>query len=259
MKRSAFILLFLFYFLDSLHASWRRLTKEELLLHADAIVVADFQGYKSLLKPQDRYDQLGRFQNVETLEGYLPTSFEVYGSSEPICAPQIDFRYIKSGRYLLFLTKKTFGLVDCNAFISPILDEKINWFVKGDSTKTSSQKLSEVLLELKNILKPNPILITGYDQFDLLAKEAAFKKAAELARADFSKGTYHLLAYGLRSTAFTPSEKFLRIKYQIYTVPIASCIVSEGILSAADGYNSTMKPLLIKKFGKDIFAEAETY
>ena len=85
-----------------------------------------------------------------------------------------------------------------------------------NSTETSSQKLSDVLIELKNLLKPNPILITGYDQFDLLAKEAAFKKAAEMARADFSKGTYHLLAYGLSSIAISPSEKFLRIKYQIY-------------------------------------------
>ena len=38
---------------------------------------------------------------------------------------------------------------------------------------------------------------------------------------------------------------------------IAGCVVSDGILGAEEGYNSTMKPLLNRKFGRDIFKEAE--
>jgi len=49
----------------------------------------------------------------------------------------------------------------------------------------------------------------------------------------------------------------LRERYGVTVTAIAGCVVSDGILGAEEGYNSTMKPLLNRKFGHDIFKEAE--
>lgn len=92
--------------------------------------------------------------------------------------------------------------------------------------------------------------------FHRLSKEAAAARAKEIAARDFREGRFRILVYGLRRSE-TPSEKYLKEHYGVMTTPIAGCIVSDGIFGAADGYNSTIKPLLNQKFGRDIFVEAK--
>lgn len=89
-----------------------------------------------------------------------------------------------------------------------------------------------------------------------LSRAAAKEKASEMARNDFAQGRYRILVFGMRREG-SPSDKFLQKQYGVTTDPIAGCLVSDGILGTAEGYNSTMKPLLNEKFGKDIFKEAE--
>ena len=52
-------------------------------------------------------------------------------------------------------------------------------------------------------------------------------------------------------------EEYLTNKYGIQMTSIAGCLISDGIEGAMQGYNLTMKVLLNRKFGHDIFKEAE--
>jgi hypothetical protein len=99
--------------------------------------------------------------------------------------------------------------------------------------------------------------LEGYATFQQLSRNDAAVKAREMATRDFSEGRFRILVYGLRRQE-SPHDKYLREHYGVMTTPIAGCIVSDGIIGAADGYNSTIKPLLNEKFGKDIFLEAKT-
>ena len=99
--------------------------------------------------------------------------------------------------------------------------------------------------------------LDGYNVFYSLTEDEAYEKGKELATSDFKNGNYRVLVYGLRPLEAS-SEKYLNEKYNVKTYPIAGCIVSEGIIGGADGYNVTMKAFLLKKFGKDVFSEAES-
>ncbi len=90
--------------------------------------------------------------------------------------------------------------------------------------------------------------------FDLKESEAE-SKAAALAKRDFEAGIYRVPVFGLRPAPDQdPYAKHLNL-YGVLCDPIAGCIVSDGIIGATKGYNKIMKQLLLKKFGKDIFAE----
>lgn len=95
-----------------------------------------------------------------------------------------------------------------------------------------------------------------YTIFTDLSKEDAAKKAREMATADFTRQVYRIFVVGMRP-ATSAYDEYLKERYGVLTTPIAGCIVSDGIEGAEDGYNSTMKPLLNRKFGRDIFKEAE--
>jgi hypothetical protein len=96
--------------------------------------------------------------------------------------------------------------------------------------------------------------LNGYKEFDSLDKAAAYKKGVAMARHDFGRGVYRFLVFGRRAGGETVDEEKLRKNYSIYFVPIAGCIVDDGIEGAADGYNKTMRALLEKAYDKDMFA-----
>lgn len=98
--------------------------------------------------------------------------------------------------------------------------------------------------------------LNGYTIFLGLSKEDASKKAREMATADFARQVYRIFVVGMRP-ATSAYDEYLKERHGVLTTPIAGCIVSDGILGAQEGYNSTMKPLLNRKFGRDIFKEAE--
>jgi hypothetical protein len=98
--------------------------------------------------------------------------------------------------------------------------------------------------------------LDGYSVFGNLAKKDASKKAREMAKTDFAQNVYRILVAG-KPAGRIASEEYLTDKYGVRVTPIAGCLISEGIEGALDGYNSTMKPLLNRKFGHDIFKEAE--
>ena len=96
--------------------------------------------------------------------------------------------------------------------------------------------------------------LDGHAAFYDLSKTEATEKAKVMALADFEQGRYRILVFGLRRTE-SPREIQLKERYGVATTAIAGCVVSPGIVAAAEGYNSTMKPLLNRKFGRDIFEE----
>jgi hypothetical protein len=111
------------------------------------------------------------------------------------------------------------------------------------------------LLSVLSAVATEPDGTTRYAKFMQLPKEQAATSAREMARQDFTQGRFLILVYGLRRQD-SPSEIYLLERYGVAVTPIAGCIVSPGVTVAAESYNATMKPLLRKKFGRDIFAEA---
>jgi hypothetical protein len=105
-------------------------------------------------------------------------------------------------------------------------------------------------------MKPQGNELDGYTIFNDLSKETASKKAREMAETDFARNVYRILVVGKRP-AKSAYDDYLTKKYGVLVTPIAGCVVSDGIIGAQEGYNSTMKPLLNRKFGHDIFKEAE--
>jgi hypothetical protein len=104
--------------------------------------------------------------------------------------------------------------------------------------------------------KPAVSELDGYTIFTDLSKEVAAKKAREMATADFARHVYRIFVVGKRP-ATSAYDEYLKERYGVLMTPIAGCVVSDGIEGAQDGYNSTMRPLLNRKFGRDIFKEAE--
>ena len=115
---------------------------------------------------------------------------------------------------------------------------------------------ASALAAIPEEMHPQDNALDGYAIFNDLSKEAAGKKASEMARMDFAKNVYRIFVVGRRplENAF---DDYLKERYGVLVTPIAGCVVSDGIIGAEQGYNSTMKPLLNKKFGRDIFKEAE--
>jgi hypothetical protein len=105
-------------------------------------------------------------------------------------------------------------------------------------------------------MKPEGNELDGYAIFNDLSKEDASRKAREMAESDFAKNVYRLFVVGKRP-AKSAYDDYLKEKYGVITTPIAGCLVSDGIIGAEEGYNSTIRPLLNRKFGHDIFKEAE--
>ena len=105
-------------------------------------------------------------------------------------------------------------------------------------------------------VKPQDNELDGYAVFNDLSKEVASKKAREMAESDFARNVYRIFVVGKRP-ATSAYNDYLKEHYGVLVTPIAGCLVSDGIIGAEEGYNSTMKPLLNRKFGHDIFKEAE--
>lgn len=105
-------------------------------------------------------------------------------------------------------------------------------------------------------MKPQDNELDGSAIFNDLSKEDASKKAREMAESDFARNVYRIFVVGKRP-AKSAYDDYLKEHYGVLAIPIAGCIVSDGIIGAQEGYNSTMKPLLNRKFGHDIFKEAE--
>jgi hypothetical protein len=102
---------------------------------------------------------------------------------------------------------------------------------------------------------------TNSDEFDGtifsdLSKEAATAKAGTMAERDFVGNNYRILVAGKRPQN-SASDNLLKAKYGVTVTSIAGCVVTDGIIGAINGYNSTIKPLLNRKFGHDIFQEAD--
>lgn len=91
--------------------------------------------------------------------------------------------------------------------------------------------------------------LDGYAVFNGLSKEEASKKARQMAETDFARNAYRILVVGKRP-ATNAYDDYLKEKYGVLVTPIAGCVISDGIIAAQKSYNSTVKPLLNRKFGR---------
>jgi hypothetical protein len=116
--------------------------------------------------------------------------------------------------------------------------------------------LTTAVVTIHADMKPQENDLNGYAVFNDLSKEDASQKAREMAESDFARNVYRIFVVGKRP-AKSAYDDYLKEHYGVLVTPIAGCIVSDGIIGAEEGYNSIMKPLLNRKFGHDIFKEAE--
>lgn len=104
---------------------------------------------------------------------------------------------------------------------------------------------------INTLIKPG-----RYDGFDLLPVKVAIKKAEVMAREDYGQGHYRHLVWGLRREGKSYGG-YLEQRYGIEDTRVASCIVTNSVQKAAETYNSIMRQLLVEKYGRDVFKEAE--
>lgn len=105
-------------------------------------------------------------------------------------------------------------------------------------------------------MKPQDNNLDGFALFGELSKEDASKKAREMAENDFAKNVYRIFVVGRRPLE-NAYDDYLKEHYGVVVTPIAGCVVSDSVIGAEQSYNSTIKPLLNRKFKHDIFKEAE--
>lgn len=79
-------------------------------------------------------------------------------------------------------------------------------------------------------------------------------RGAAQARADFKKGVYMLRGHGYPSDCGIAYRELLEERFNI-TLYNQGCLVFPGEAEFDEAYNSVSKPQLIKRFGRDIFAE----
>lgn len=90
-----------------------------------------------------------------------------------------------------------------------------------------------------------------------LSKKSAENYGDKLAKVDYKNRHYQVFISG--SDAFStesPYSRWVRKRYGVRSEPIASCVISPQLSAFKEAYNAAMEQLLIKHFGKDIFAEA---
>jgi hypothetical protein len=106
-----------------------------------------------------------------------------------------------------------------------------------------------------NAMKPNDAE-PDYAVFQDLSKEKATQEAHAMAESDFARNVFRVFVAGMRRQQ-DAYDNYLKQKYGVVVTSVAGCVVTDGIIGGIEGYNSTMKPLLNKKFRHDIFKEAE--
>jgi hypothetical protein len=75
------------------------------------------------------------------------------------------------------------------------------------------------------------------------------------ARFDVWRGHYKILLYGLPPSWRTEYVHLLKERYGIETSTVALCIVSNGLVSYVNNYDTVISAGANEKFGHDIFRE----
>jgi hypothetical protein len=78
-----------------------------------------------------------------------------------------------------------------------------------------------------------------------------------MARIDLARGHYKVLGYGYGSPARPEFARLLGERYGIEYDEIGGEIVSRHTVAYADGYNSVSAAAVNRRFGRDVFKEAE--
>jgi hypothetical protein len=88
-------------------------------------------------------------------------------------------------------------------------------------------------------------------------KVPALVRGQREALSDIARGHYQVLGYGL-SVAHPesyPEYVCLRERYGINFRAVAGCVVTDSLVSYADGYNAITIAAANRKFGHDVFLE----
>jgi hypothetical protein len=112
---------------------------------------------------------------------------------------------------------------------------------------------------MRLLRKPHGWLLAAFIGFALVFawQVTAYPRGMLMAHIDHARGHYEQ-----KSCYPCPSRweyrRLLKEKYGVAVTSVGSCCVSESVASYADGYNAVSTPLLIDRFGRDIFTECHT-
>jgi hypothetical protein len=86
----------------------------------------------------------------------------------------------------------------------------------------------------------------------------SYWRGVMMATIDFACGHYEKMGWGLPFPWTEDYARRLKEKYGVTYDPIDDCSVFPTTECYIDGYNSVSRSLLLKMYGKDIFAECFT-
>jgi hypothetical protein len=153
--KTLIILAQLFVGASLLQAYWNPRSVEELVLQADVIAVAEFQGFDEIELGEDLQIQEARFRLDHVIKGEISTAFTVRGNDWGWCAPVVDFTTVERGLYLMVLTTADEGWFPADAFVVRIQNGALMWPVSRQGER-KSKNLKSVERSIRRILKKGP-------------------------------------------------------------------------------------------------------
>lgn len=105
---------------------------------------------------------------------------------------------------------------------------------------------------------PEPHVTIRFDPNDRASMMDAIVRSNGLTHAeqDFSNAYFRVCSWGIAPMGYSKWADDLSAKYGVYVTDIAGCLIDPELGRRATEYNSRMKGLLNRKYGKDIFAAA---
>ncbi len=83
----------------------------------------------------------------------------------------------------------------------------------------------------------------------------SYPRGMLMAYIDHACGHYEVKDWGLPPPWIGEYTRLLEEKYGVSYRSVGGCMVFPSVGWYADGYSSVSRPLLVRKYGKDIFAE----
>jgi hypothetical protein len=101
------------------------------------------------------------------------------------------------------------------------------------------------------------LLVCGLIAAPVLWSSATPAPGSQAARMDLARGHYVMLTYGLPTPDYEEFSALLRKRYGVEVRAVAGCVVSESLRDYVRDYNEVSMAAANKRFGRDIFAEAQ--
>jgi hypothetical protein len=91
-----------------------------------------------------------------------------------------------------------------------------------------------------------------------LSYDAAYRAGRAEATRDVARGYFAVEEFGRLPVWHDDYAKIAQRRFALHIRTVAGCIVDEGIVGHAKGYNEVSEPAIIRHFGRDVRIDAES-